>query len=79
MIKKVKLYTKGYCPFCQRVTSYLKEKGISFEEIDITNDLDLYEEVKNQTGHNTVPIVFIDGEFIGGSTEFFDYINENDL
>ena len=72
MSKKVLLYTKDYCPFCHKVTRFLKDQKVEFEQIDITNSPEKYRNIKLETGHQTVPIIFVDEKFIGGSREFFE-------
>lgn len=76
MKDKVKVYTKAYCPYCRRVTAYLKKNNFDFEEIEISNNTKLYNQIKNETGHRTVPIVFVNNKFIGGSDDFFDHIQK---
>jgi glutaredoxin 3 len=78
-MSKVKVYIKPYCPYCSNVISYLEKNNISYEEIDVQGNSSLYEKVKSETGHGTVPQVFIDGKFIGGSDDFFHYISKNQL
>lgn len=70
-MKKVKVYTKGYCPFCKRAVRVLEKAGADFEEIDVVDDEAAYTKLKKETGHQTVPQVFIGDEFIGG----FDDLN----
>lgn len=65
-MKKVVIYTKGYCPFCKRAVQILKKTGADFEEIDVVGDEETYTMIKEKTGHQTVPQVFIGDEFIGG-------------
>ena len=65
---KVTVYTTPYCPFCLRAKLLLRSKGIGFEEIDVS-DYDLRRELEERTNWPTVPQVFIDGEFVGGSDE----------
>lgn len=47
----------------------LKNKGIPFEEIDVSTDRDLRQEVIRRSGRRTVPQIFIGEEPIGGFTE----------
>jgi glutaredoxin 3 len=47
----------------------LKAKGIPFQEIDVTKDQALRQEVIRRTGRRTVPQIFIGEESIGGFTE----------
>ena len=52
----------------------MRSKNVDFEEIDITLDEGLQEEVKRLSGRRTVPQIFIDGKAVGG----FDDIKELD-
>jgi glutaredoxin 3 len=65
-MKKVKIYTWDYCPFCRRAVSLLTSKDLPFVEIGIDGDSDTFEKLARQTGQRTVPFIFIDDEFIGG-------------
>lgn len=66
---EVKIYTTGFCPYCTRAKRLLTEKGVVFEEIDVTFDPDLREKMIAESGGRTVPQIFIDGVPIGGSDE----------
>jgi glutaredoxin 3 len=66
---RVLVYTKSYCSFCHWAKSLLKSKGVEFEEIDITDDTVLQEEVRKLSGRRTVPQTFIDGRSVGGFEE----------
>ena len=35
----ITIYTKGWCPYCSAAKDLLREKGMSFDEIDITGKL----------------------------------------
>ncbi len=71
---KVVIYTTNYCPFCTRAKALLRSKDIDFEEIDVTYDGRLQEEVRRLSGRRTVPQIFIDGKSVGG----YDDIKELD-
>jgi glutaredoxin 3 len=48
----------------------LGERLIPYDEIDVSEDLDLRNEmVKRAGGRRTVPQIFIDGAHVGGYTE----------
>ena len=66
---RVEIYTKSWCPYCGFAKTYLEDKGIAFLEIDVTHDDVLEHEMRQRSGRNTVPQVFVDGRHIGGSTE----------
>lgn len=44
----------------------MRSKNVDFEEIDVTHDERLQEEVKRLSGRRTVPQIFIDGKAVGG-------------
>nr|WP_300005677.1 glutaredoxin 3 [Tissierella sp.] len=66
MDKKIEMYTWSYCPFCQGAKKLLDEKGYKYEETVLDNDEARRKELAEETGQNTVPMIFIDGELIGG-------------
>ncbi|HYC23792.1 MAG TPA: glutaredoxin 3 [Candidatus Bathyarchaeia archaeon] len=66
----VTIYTTNYCPFCTRAKALLKQKGVAFQEIDLTDDdAERARLVERTGGRRTVPQIFIDGESIGGYEE----------
>lgn len=66
---KVVVYSKVPCPYCVRAKSFLEEKGIEFDSIDLTDRPEEIERIKNETGWRTVPIIMINGKLIGGYTD----------
>ncbi len=67
---KVQVYTTSYCPYCFRAKALLQHKGVVFEEIDVTDDQALRDQmVKLAGGRRTVPEIFINGKIIGGYDE----------
>lgn len=66
----VKVYTTFTCPYCHRAKALLEKKGVAFEEIDVTMDPGLREEmVRKAGGRRTVPQVFVGDRHVGGSDE----------
>ncbi len=72
MKPNVKIYSKKYCPYCVKAKHFFDDKGIPYEEIDVTSDLEQLEALKKMTQHLTVPQIFINGQFIGGYTDLID-------
>ena len=70
-MSKVIIYTTRFCPHCVRAKDLLKRKGISFEEIDVTEDSDRRQEAEERYGWMTVPIVVIGDQCIGGADELY--------
>lgn len=69
MSAKVQVYTTTYCPYCVRAKKLLSEKGIVYEEINLSGRDDELVELKNRTGWRTVPQIFINEKLIGGYAE----------
>jgi GrxC family glutaredoxin len=72
---RVVIYTKDYCSFCNCAKALLRSKNVDFEEIDVTRDQNLQEEVRRLSGRRTVPQILIDGKYVGG----FDDLRQLDL
>lgn len=67
---KVEVYSTIYCPFCVRAKALLRNKGVAFTEIDVTDDPAMRERmVVLAGGRRTVPEIFINGKIIGGYDE----------
>lgn len=68
-MKPVVVYTTDYCGYCASAKSLLKSKNIPFEEIDVTKNQELRQEIVRRSGRRTVPQIFIGDESIGGFME----------
>lgn len=69
-MSSVVIYSKDWCGYCQAAKRLLTQLGYEYQEIDVTHDLALYEEMKLKAdGRRTVPQIFFDGNGIGGYTE----------
>jgi len=67
---KVEIYSKMFCPYCVRAKRLLGEKGVSFEEHDITlGGPRRAEMIQRAQGRTTVPQIFIGDLHVGGSDD----------
>ena len=66
---KVTLYSADWCPFCVRAKRLLEGKNIPFTEINVDQHPGKREEMVAKTGHKTIPMIFINEQFIGGFSE----------
>ena len=62
----VLLYTTSWCPYCLRAKQLLREKGVQWNEIDIEGNQSHRQAMKEASGRNTVPQIFINDQHIGG-------------
>jgi glutaredoxin 3 len=66
---KVVMYSKDPCPYCVNAKRFFQERGIQYEEIDLTDKPEEMQKIKNETGWRTVPIIMINGKLIGGYSD----------
>jgi glutaredoxin 3 len=67
---KVEIYTKMFCPYCVRAKKLLAEKGVDYEEHDITmGGPQRAEMIQRANGRTTVPQIFIGDTHVGGSDD----------
>ena len=62
----VVVYTTRVCPYCIQAKALLKKKGVTFSEIDVSNDPEKRTWLASATGQRTVPQIFINDQPIGG-------------
>ncbi|MFH1401723.1 MAG: glutaredoxin domain-containing protein [Parcubacteria group bacterium] len=62
----VKIYSTPACPYCHTLKEFFKEKGIQFEEIDVSEDEKVKDDMIKRSGQMGVPVVEIDGQMIIG-------------
>jgi len=63
---KIKIYSTSMCPYCTTLKEFLKERGVEFEEIDVSQDEKAMKEMVEKTGQMGVPVMEIDGEIVIG-------------
>ena len=66
---KIEIYTTPFCGYCARAKSLLDRKGAAYEEMDVMMDDKKRAEMRQRTKRSTVPQIFINGQYIGGSDE----------
>jgi glutaredoxin-like YruB-family protein len=63
---KVTIFSTPMCPYCVTLREFLKENNIEFEEVDLSQDEKLKDEVISRSGQMGVPVVEINGEMVAG-------------
>ena len=66
---RVEVYHKTWCSYSSAALALLKEKGVHFEDIDVTNDEIREREMIERAHATSVPQIFVDDESIGGYDE----------
>ena len=65
-MSKVQIYTTNWCPYCLAAKALFDEKGIAYEEIDVTDATQRMEMIQRAHGRRTVPQIFIGDRHMGG-------------
>lgn len=77
---RVKIYSTGTCPICEKTKHLLHKWGIPYEEARVDTDRAQLKEMAEKTnGARTVPQIAIDGQWIGGFTDLTEMHMEGKL
>jgi monothiol glutaredoxin len=81
---KVLVFMKGsklmpQCGFSNNVVQILSHLGIPFETFDILQDYDIRQGIKEYSNWPTIPQVYINGEFVGGSDIMIELYQSGEL
>ncbi len=76
----VLMYSKSWCPYCDRAKRLLTEKGQTWTEIDVETDAERQREmIERAGGRSTVPQIFIDGVHVGGFDDLAELERRGEL
>lgn len=75
----VTIYSKDYCPYCVKAKALLTSLNIPFEEVDITSNPEIIEELSQKSGFRTVPQIFVGEKCLGGFSDIEKLNNEGKL
>ncbi len=69
---KVFLFMKGtpdfpQCGFSQRALGILRALEVPFDTFDVLSDMDIRQGIKDYANWPTIPQLYLNGEFLGGS------------
>ena len=71
-MQPVTMYTTPYCGFCHAANRLLAKKGVAFEEIDVSGNPELRQEMMQKSGRHTVPQIWIGETHVGGFDDMYD-------
>ncbi|MDJ0715227.1 MAG: Grx4 family monothiol glutaredoxin [Prochloraceae cyanobacterium] len=69
---KILVFMKGtklmpQCGFSNNVVQILNTLGVPFETLDVLEDYEIRQGIKEYSNWPTIPQIYINGEFVGGS------------
>ena len=63
---KIEVYTTNTCPYCHMAKEYLRQKGVSFEDINLSANPQKAQYMMSNTGQTGVPQINIGGHWVVG-------------
>jgi len=81
---EVVLFMKGsalfpQCGFSSRAVAILDHLGVAFETVDVLQDAEIRQGIKEYSDWPTVPQLYIRGEFVGGSDIMMEMFENGEL
>ncbi|HIK30807.1 MAG TPA: Grx4 family monothiol glutaredoxin [Oscillatoriales cyanobacterium M59_W2019_021] len=81
---KILVFMKGsklmpQCGFSNNVVQILNALGVPFETVDVLDDMEIRQGIKEYSNWPTIPQVYVNGEFIGGSDILIDLYQKGEL
>ncbi|CAO4176018.1 glutaredoxin 3 [Methylorubrum extorquens] len=79
-MQPVTIYTTAWCPYCSAAKSLLREKGVSFSEIDVEKTAGSRATMIQRAGGRTsVPQIFVGDRHVGGCDDLYALERAGDL
>lgn len=81
---KILVFMKGtklmpQCGFSNNVVQMLNTLGVPFETIDVLADSEIRQGIKEYSNWPTIPQVYVDGQFVGGSDILIEMYQKGEL
>ena len=78
------LFMKGtalfpQCGFSSRAVAILDHLGVPFETVDVLQDQDIRNGIKAYSDWPTIPQLYVNGEFVGGSDIMMEMFESGEL
>jgi monothiol glutaredoxin len=81
---KIMVFMKGnklmpQCGFSNNVIQILNAMGVPYETMDVLEDWDVRQGIKEYSNWPTIPQVYVNGEFLGGSDIMIELYQSGEL
>lgn len=81
---KIIVFMKGsklmpMCGFSNNVVQILNSLGVPFETVDVLENPEIRQGIKEYSNWPTIPQVYINGEFVGGSDIMIELYQKGEL
>jgi monothiol glutaredoxin len=80
----VVLFMKGtplfpQCGFSSRAVAILDHVGVTYESVDVLQDMEIRQGIKGFSDWPTIPQLYVKGEFVGGSDIMMEMFEAGEL
>jgi monothiol glutaredoxin len=80
----VVLFMKGtplfpQCGFSSRAVAILDHLGVPYESVDVLQDMEIRQGIKDYAEWPTIPQLYVKGEFVGGSDIMMEMFEAGEL
>ena len=80
----VVLFMKGtplfpQCGFSSRAIAILDHLGVPYESVDVLQDMEIRQAIKSFSDWPTIPQLYVQGEFVGGSDIMMEMFEAGEL
>jgi glutaredoxin len=76
MFKKVEIYTKSNCSYCEMAKQYFDSQNIEYSLHDVENVETFNELLNRNPSARTMPQIFINDQLIGGYTDLIEWLKQ---
>ncbi len=81
---KIVVFMKGnrlmpQCGFSNNVVQIMNMLNVPYETVDVLEDYEIRQGIKEYSDWPTIPQVYINGEFVGGSDVMIELYNNGEL
>lgn len=62
--KRIRLFIKPYCGWCDRAEDWLNEQGVEYKKVDVIADEAAHDEMIRLSGQDLAPVLEVDGRIL---------------
>lgn len=77
MAAKIHMYSTPWCGYCAAAREFLNERELPFEDIDVSMNAELRQQMTELSGGTTVPQIFVNDKPIGGYDDMMALVAAN--
>ncbi|HNW96518.1 MAG TPA: glutaredoxin family protein [Candidatus Paceibacterota bacterium] len=63
---QIKVYSTPNCPYCVMAKDFFKAQGLEYQDVNVAEDQNAFQEMIQKSGQMGVPVIDIDGNIVMG-------------